>query len=1036
MGRRRRVSALRLLDDVIRWSIAHRLLVVLLAAVAAAAATWAAAHARLDALPDFTPPRVVVQTEAPGLGSGDVEQQVTTPLETALLGTPQTESVRSVSSPGLSVVTLTFEEGIDPYRARQLVAQRLPMARDRLPASAEEPTLAPMTPPIGALLKLCLTTGAGDPAALGRLRTFADWTLRPRLSAIAGVSQVVVHGGDVVRIEVRPDPLRMAALGVGLEDLAAAVAGSQSVLAAGFVEDADTRLDVQQATQLDPARAVDELRSVVLPGERRPPLRLDAVATVSEGVEPPVGAARYDGRPAVYVEIDKVSGADTVATTRRIEAALAELATELPPGGRLEPPVFRQASFVRTSVVSVGRAMATGALLVIAVLIVFLRSPRVAAISLTAIPLSILAAVAILVWRGVSINGMTLGGLAIAVGEVVDDAVVDVENVWRRLRENALASEPRPPLAVVHDAALEVRGSVVYATLIVVLVLVPVMLLGGVAGRIFAPLAEAYALAIGASLLVALTVTPALCALLLPSLATPEARLSRFSEALLVRYRRLLERAMRHRRRVFVVTGVAAAAALVTLPLLGGSFLPELHESSLIGEIQAAPGTSLPETARLAEAIDAQTRPQVAVHTAARIGRAELDQDAAPVHHVEMDFELDPGDRRDAEEIAGDLSARIGRVAGITATVEGFLGERINEILSGETAPVVVALRGADLGRLQAASDRVVGLMRRTPGLSGVREDVGAPIPRLRIVPRRADLGRFGVSAAELARQVTMWRQGEVVTQIRGEGGRRVDVALAGPPALRRREALENLPLRTAAGVSLRLRDVADVEAGSEPAAIRHDGGERLLLIGADVHGVRVTRAARALERRLDGIALPGVRVAVVGQSAARGAAARRLLLIGAAVLVGIFVLLVLALDSWRDAAIALLNFPLGLIGGVLVAALSPDGLSVAGFVGFVTLFGIVARNGILMIAHRQALRQEAPGLDPRQRTLRAAEERLLPILMTAATAGLGLLPLALSIVAAGSELEAPMAMVVLGGLVSSTALTILVLPTLYDALE
>ena len=691
---------MRVLDDVIRWSIVHRLLVLLAAGLLAALGLWAASRARLDALPDFTPPQVVVQTEAPGLGTGDVEQQVTTPLERALLGTPRAERVRSLSSPGLSVITLTFADGVDPYRARQLVTERLQTVRGQLPASAAEPALAPLSPPLGALLKLCLTTTAEeDPEALGRLRSFADWTLRPRLLAVAGVAQVIVHGGDVVRLEVRPDAARMAALGVGLDALEGAVRDSESVLAAGFVEGPNARLDVEQATRLDPARAAEQLAAAVLPGERAVPLRLDAVATVVAGAEPPVGAARYDGRPAVYLQIDKVPGADTVAVTRRLEAALAELAASLPPGGRIEPPVFRQASFVRTSVVSVGRAMAIGAVLVIAVLLVFLRSPRVAAISLTAIPLSILAAVAVLVASGVSINGMTLGGLAIAVGEVVDDAIVDVENVWRRLRENAASDAPRPALAVVHDASLEVRGAVVYATFIIVLVLLPVMLLGGVAGRIFAPLAAAYALAIGASLLVALTVTPALCALLLPPIAVRGARLSRLSEGLVARYSRLVRAASRHSRLVFVTVGTLAVAAVVALPLIGGGFLPELHESSLIGEIDAAPGSALPETARLADAIDAETRPRPALHTAARVGRAELDQDAAPVHHVEMDFQLHPDDHRDAEEIAADLSARIGRVAGISATVEGFLGERINEILSGETAPVVVELRGGDLAR-------------------------------------------------------------------------------------------------------------------------------------------------------------------------------------------------------------------------------------------------------------------------------------------------------------------------------------------------
>jgi Cu/Ag efflux pump CusA len=402
-----------------------------------------------------------------------------------------------------------------------------------------------------------------------------------------------------------------------------------------------------------------------------------------------------------------------------------------------------------------------------------------------------------------------------------------------------------------------------------------------------------------------------------------------------------------------------------------------------------------------------------------------------------MDFLLRDDDHRDIEEIAGDLSKRIGRIPGISATVEGFLSERINEILSGQTAPVAVVVRGADLASLQNVSQQIASEMRKTPGLQSVRPDVGAQIPQLRIVPRAIDLGRFGLSVSGFAEQVATWRQGSVVTRLSGSNGRVVDVVVAGRPLLQQRAGLRDLPIRTPAGVTIRLGDVADIEQATEPAAIRHDSGERQIAIGADVRGTSVSAAVQSLQSRLDALALPpGMRVEVTGQSVARHAAAMRLLLIGAAVLVGIFILLLVALESFRDATIVLLNFPLGLIGGVFVAALAPDGLSVAGFVGFVTLFGIVARNGIMLVAHRQVLLTEAPHLTPEARTLRAAEERLLPIVMTAATAGLGLLPLALSILAAGSELESPMAIVVLGGLLTSTALNMVVLPTVYVYLD
>ncbi|MGZ3460278.1 MAG: efflux RND transporter permease subunit, partial [Archangium sp.] len=619
-----------LFDGLIGWSIRHRWVVLLCTLAFAAAAGQAASQAPTDALPDFTPPRVIVQTEAAGMGTLDVEELVTRPVERVLQGTPWMTGVRSTSSPGLSVITVTFEDEVDIYRARQLVTERLQLVTGHLPEAVSAPQLAPISAPVGALLKLYLTTSKQDAESLRALRTFADWTLRPRLLSLRGVAQVMVLGGGVERVEVRPDPARMKQRGVTLEELATAVRGSQAVPGAGFVEVGEARLDVHNEARLTLAGSVPALQGLSVKTVAGAPVRLGDIAEVVRAEEPRVGAALYDGRPAIYIQVNKLPWEDTREVTRHVEAALRELAALLPEGARLEPPVFRQASFVRTSLLSVGRAMGIGAFLVVVVLLVFLRSGRLAAISLTAIPLSILAATAVLVWRGVSINGMTLGGLAIAVGEVVDDAIIDVENVWRRLRENARLASPRPALAVIRDASKEIRGSVVYATLLVCLVLTPVLLLGGVAGRIFAPLAQAYILAIAASLFVALTVTPALCAWLLPRIATAEVRPTRLSVLLVERYRRLLRAVVERPRRVLAGTGVLVLLAAAALPFLSGRFLPEFNEGILIATATAMPGTSLEESTRLAERMDAQVRPEVAVHAASRVGRGELDEDAAP----------------------------------------------------------------------------------------------------------------------------------------------------------------------------------------------------------------------------------------------------------------------------------------------------------------------------------------------------------------------------------------------------------------------
>ena len=1045
-------------DGLISWSIHNRVVVLLGAAALVAAGVWSALHASLDVLPDFTPPFVVVQTEATGMATLDVEQLVTRPLEQVLLGTPQTTAVRSTSTPGLSVVSLFFEEGVDVYRARQFVTERLQLAQARLPRTVAAPQLMPIVAPIGALLRLCLPSN--DPNqdhALRDLRTFADWTMRPRLLAVPGVAQVMSLGGFVERVEVRPDPTRLRQRGVRIVDLVNAVRSSQSLTGAGFTETASARLDVQNDARLRLEDAVGTLNNTAIPStsatapasawsegrsrtvatqtaSRRPArVTVGDVADVVSGVEPPVGAALYDGRPAVFVQGNKLPGADTVVVTRQVEQAIEDLKTYLPSGSRIEPPVFRQATFVQTSVRRVGQAMLIGSILVILILVSFLRYGRLAVISLTAIPLSILTAGAVLIAFGASINGMTLGGLAIAVGEVVDDAIVDVENVWRRLRENATRRDPLPALDVVRAASREIRGSVVYATIIVAIVLIPVLLLGGIAGRIFSPLAHAYILAISASLLVALTVTPALCAWLLPPLATREPRLSRLSVWMLDRYRRLLIRVVDRPRLVFAVIGILAALAIVALPFIGGRFLPEFHETSLVGHVVAVPGISLAESTRLAAAVDGQLRAAgVASHTHANIGRANLSEDAAPVNSIEFNVVL-KNPTGEWDQLTFETAKAIGQVPGLAFTVEAFLGERINEVLSGETAPVVIKVMGPDLQRLRALATEVAAAAARTPGLGAIRPDPQIDVPQIRIRPDRMQLARYGVSPADVADDVVAWRQGQTWTQILGRDGRVVNVAIAGPPTMRDRSALGDLPIDTPDSGAVNLGTLAGIDEVPAPVLINHDNGERRIAVGIDVPGGGLSSAVSELERRLQAIRLPqGYRIDVSGEALARRQAARQLLFVGALVLLAVFMLLAVAFTSIRDATMTLVNFPLGLIGGVVGALLTPEGLSVAGLVGFVTLFGIISRNGIMLVAHKQLLDAEHPDEDPIARILRASEERLLPILMTAGAAGFGLLPLALSFESAGSELEAPMALIVVMGLITSTALNMLVIPTIY----
>ena len=1016
------------LDILIGWSIRRRVTLLAVAAMVFAAGLYVTSTASLDVLPDFTPARVVIQTEAPGMGTTDIEERVSWPLEHALLGTPHVTSIRSSSIPGLSAITMMFDDDADLFRTRQLVAERLQLASAALPEGVEPPQLEPIQPPIGSLLKVCITSA--DPHAVAQLRSFADWTMRPRLAGIPGIAQVIIHGGLVERLEIRPDPRRMRAHAVSLDDVERAAARSQTSVGAGTLVSGELRSDVTIESRLTLATASERLANAVIASRHGLPVRIADVADIAPGAELPVGATACDGSPGVYVQMMKLPWADTMQTTAEVERAIDDLRRALPAGAELHPPLFRQASFVETSIGSVARAMAIGTLLVVIVLIALLRSVRLAAISLIAIPLSIVTATAVLVARGASINGMVLGGLAIAVGEVVDDAIVDVENVWRRLRLNAQLAAPRPALEIVRDASREVRGSVVYATAIVCLVLVPVAALGGVAGRIFSPLAETYILAIVASLVVALTVTPALCAALLPRIATADARPSRIALALAARYRQILCRVVEHPRIVAGAALIGALAAAVAVPLLGGSFLPDFHEQSVIVHVNAAPGTSLDETMRLGGRFDALVRPSIARHVALRGGRAELGEDPYPVNRLEIDAVIG------SEELDARVDAlrdKLASIPGISFAIEGFLGERVHEILAGEAAPIVVEVIGPELEPLRGIASALGDRISRLPDVTGVSVEPQTEIAELRIRPDPVALAPYGLSPADVAEQVRTWRLGHRVTDLLEPGGRRIGLVVAGAAAMRDRSALGDLPITAADGRTVPLSAIARIDDVAVPAAVSHVTGARRIAIGVEASRSAVSRVSAAIQDlSLTGGLPPGYRIAIGGEAVARSHAARQLLAIGSLIGVGIIVLLGIAFGRASDAAIVLINFPLGLIGGVAGALLLPEGLSVAGFVGFVTLFGIIARNGIMLVSHIRQLEREAPDEPPVARVLRAAEERLLPIAMTAATAGLGLLPLAISLGSAGSELEAPMAIIVCGGLVTSTVLNMIVLPTIY----
>ena len=1021
-----------LFDAIIRGSIRNRSVVLLAALALVVAGIWHAREAHLDALPSFTPPIVTVQAEAPGFGSSAVERQVTTPLEQQLLGIPGATQVRSTSSAGLSVIQLTFEDGTNIFRARQMVSERLAAAQSRLPGVLPAPQLGPIASPVGALLKFTYTVEDGSQETLLALSRFVQWQVAPRIQALNGVAHVTVHGAAAPRVEIRPDPAAMLAQGVSRSDIRHAIETAQSASALGHL-----RVGTQRAAlRMDALWSWDRFAQVadtVVTVRGGTPIRVGDLAHVTRGDAPAIGTALQDGKRAVYVQVDKLPWADTLRVTEQAETVLAQLDKAAPPGSQRQPPVFRQTDFVRTSLWSVGRAMLLGSVLVIVVLLAFLRSPRVAAISLTALPLSILAAVVVLLLCGVTIDSMVLGGLAIAVGEVVDDAIVDVENIWRRLRENTRLPAPSPILAVIHDASVEVRGAVVYASLIIIVVLVPVLAVGGIAGRIFSPLAEAYALAVLSSLAVALTVTPALSALLLGRGQMADARDSALTRAAQRAYDRILSAVERRPGRVVAASVALGALALGALPFLGGGFLPEFREGVLIAELSAWPGTSIDETTRLAERVTEQLRAQDGLpHVAARVGRASLDEDAAPVHRIEMDLVL-PRDSGEPEEVAGAIMQRMANVPGIRFSVDGFLGERINELLSGERAPIAVKLYGEDLHSLRESASRLSRKIARLPGVQSIRSRNLVNVPTTDLQLDAAALDLAGLRRAQVADAVASSQQGLPIAEMVGPFGFRIPVVLASPPYSAALNQLDDIPIWSAAGTALPLSSLVRLVDGTEPATIDHEQGRRVVTVATSVSPDALSRVGHQVEQLVAAEMFPaGLSWALAGQAVERRQASSRLLAISLLALAAVFAFLWMAFHSFTDATVVVAGLPLGLLGGVLAALFLPDGLSMAGLIGFVTLAGIISRNGIMLVAHKNYLIGASPEKDPRELILQAVQERLRPILMTAATAFLGLLPLAASIETAGSELEAPMAIIVCAGILSATALNLVAVPSFY----
>lgn len=1015
------------LAGIVSWSLRFRGIVVALAVLLMVYATFGLSQATYDVFPEFAPPQVTIQTEAPGLSPEQVETLLTQPLENAINGMTGIAALRSSSIQGLSIIVVTLEPSSDIRLARQLVAERLTTVAGRLPRGVLAPVITPLTSSTSVVLAAGLSSDTRSPM---ELRTLADWTVKPRLLAVPGVAKISVFGGEVKQFQVQLRPERLLQFRLGIDEVLAAAQQATGVRGAGFIDTPNQRIVLQTGI---PAANAASIAATTLRQAGGRTLTLGDVARVVEAPEPPVGAASIGGRPGVQLVISQQFGSNTLEVSRRLEDALQQLQPTLAAQGvRLHPAIFRPAGFIETAVGNVRTSLLLGAVLVAAVLFLFLFNLRTAAISVTAIPLSLLAAVAVLQHYGISLNTMTLGGLAIAVGLVVDDAVIDVENIYRRLRENRAIPSPRPAMDVVLDAALEVRTPVVYATLAVALVFVPVLTMSGIGGRLFQPLGIAYVLATLASLVVATTLTPALCLLLLGNRQLPEHE-PPVVRKLGARYQRSLAWVERHYRGVLAGVVVLTLVSLAALPLLRGGFIPELREGHFIVHMSAVPGTSLQQSMRLGRRVTATLLALPEVKSVAqRAGRAESADDVQGTHYSEFDVAMKPlaGDAAEAAQAA--IRDALAGFAGVNFAVKTFLTERVEETLSGYTAAVAVNVYGTDLDALDRDARNVAEALAGVPGAADVQVQSPPGTPQLDIRLREHDLQRWGLAPAQVRDAVRVAFQGDVVGQVY-DGNRVFDVAVTMDPSLRRSAGeVGALLLRNPAGGWVPLRAVADVYQGTGRYVVLHQGGQRVQTITSNVAGRDVAAFVGDAQRRIAALTLArGNSVAFTGTAQAQAQARRGLLLDSALVAVAITLLLWMAMGHARNLLLLLANLPFALVGGVLAVLAFGGALTLGAMVGFVTLFGISLRNAILLLSHyRHLVEQEGMAWGPAA-AARGASERLSPILMTALATALGLLPLALGSGAPGREIEGPMAIVILGGLVTSTLLNLGLLPAL-----
>ena len=1033
-----------MINKIIHFSLHNRLSVMIVSALMLIAGAYTASRMEVDVFPDLTSPTVVVMTEAPGMASEEVERLVTFPIETALNGATDVRRVRSATTTGFSTVTVEFDWGTDIYLARQIVAEKLSGIGERLPQGAQTPVLAPQSSLLGEVMVIGLTA---DSTSLEELRTLADWTLRPRLLSTGGVAQVTVVGGDIREYQIVASPQLMRHYNVSLDELLAATQSMNADASGGILNQYGNEYIVRGMVR---TTSPEEIASSVvkLSPEGTPVTIADIAQVRTGGKTPKMGDASVNGIRAVRLSVTKQPATGTLELTDLLDTTIADIARNLPPDVQVTTEIFRQATFIESSVNNIERALIEGGVLVVVILMIFLGNFRTTIISLLAIPLSLLVSMIVLKVLGFSLNTMSLGGMAIAIGSLVDDAIIDVENVFKRLRENhRLPEEQRKgTLQVVYEASTEIRASIWNATLIIIVTFAPLFFLSGMEGRMLQPLGIAFIVSLFASMIVAITLTPVLGSYLL----TGDRMLGHHErEPWLVRrmkagYTWMLAGVLRHRKIVITTAIVLFVGAVAIFTTLGRNFLPPFNEGSMAISVSALPGTSLEESTRIAKLAEEQLMqvPEVVI-VSRKTGRAELDEHALGTETSEIDVPFVLKDRSRAEVFA-DVRQRLSNIKGIVFEIGQPISHRIDLLLSGTRSNIAIKVFGDDLNELFALGNRIKAATQDIPGLVDLNVEQQIERPQLQIKPRRNVLSQWGITPAQFTETVEVALAGRAVSEVY-EGERNFDITLKFDSVSRSSmEGISQILLdgRNAAGetVKVPLGDLAELVSTTGPNAINRENVSRKLVVSGNVEGADLRGVVTQIQQRIaEQVPMPeGYHIEYGGQFESEAAASRTLLLTSLLAILIVFMLLYTEFKDLRLTGVVLLNLPLAIIGGVVSIWCTSGIVSIPSIIGFISLFGIATRNGILLISRYRHLACEPEGaaLSLHEQILHGSADRLSPIIMTALTSGLALIPLALGGDLPGNEIQSPMAIVILGGLLTSTLLNLFVVPVVYSLMN